>query len=173
MLFPVAPGQPRDMEDTLRSLGAVLDAVHARHVLVREAPWGLMLRAQVAGSLQDRLDDRWRSIDRDMSAEDLARYRREAVARRGSGHVAGTHERSLRVIGRHIDEGALEAVTLIQHRTEAGWLLWHGTSPVDGPSLLVLEDERLMVRDAREAEARATRQRAEAIAMEVAHARGR
>lgn len=173
MLFPVAPGRPRDMEDTLRSLGAVLDAVHARHVLVREAPWGLMLRAQVAGSLQDRLEGRWRSIDREMSAEDLARYRREAVARRGSGHVAGTHERSLRVIGRHIDEAALEAVTLIQHRTEAGWLLWHGTNPVDGPNLLVLEDDRLMVRDAREAEARSTRQRAEAIAMEVGHARGR
>jgi hypothetical protein len=173
MLFPVAPGQPRDMEDTLRSLGAVLDSVHARHVLVREAPWGLMLRAQVAASLQDRLEDRWRSIDRDMSAGDLARYRREAVARRGSGHVAGAHERSLRMIGRHIDEGGLQAVTLIQHRTGAGWLLWHGTSAVDGPSLVVLEDDRLMVHDAREAEARAARQRAEAIAMEVAHSRGR
>lgn len=173
MLFPVAPGQPRDMEDTLRSLGAVLDAVHARHVLVREAPWGLMLRAQVAGSLEDRLDDRWRSIDREMTAEDLERYRREAVARRGTGHVAGTHERALRMIGRHIDDERLEAVTLIQHRTGAGWLLWHGTDLVDGPTLMVLEDDRLMIRDAKEAEARAARQRAEAIAMEVARARGR
>ncbi len=173
MLYRSRPGRPRDMEDTLRSLGAVLDAVHARSVLIREAPWGLMLRAQVAVTPQDQLAGRWRSIDREMTADDLARYQREAVARRGTGHVAGPHERTLRMIGRHIDEEGREGVTLIQHPSEAGWLLWHGSSAVDGPSLLVLEHDELLVRDTREAEARLARQRADAIAMEVAHARGR
>jgi hypothetical protein len=131
-----------------------------------------MLRAQVSVTPQDQLAGRFRSLDRELTAGDVARYQREAVARRGTGHLAGPHERTLRMIGRHIDEAGLEGVMLIQHPTDAGWLLWHGTSP-DGPDLLVLEHDELLVRDRQEAEARLARQRADAIGMEVAHSRGR
>ena len=173
MLFSFTPGRSRDMEDSLRSLGAILDALRASSVLIRESPRVLILRAQVAVPVGDRVEGGWRSIDRMMSADDLLRYRQEAIARRGTGHLAGRYERSLRMIGRHIDEGGLEMVTLIQHRTATSWVLWHGTSLADGPTLLVLEDDQLLVGDSREADSRVARQRAEAIAMEVAHSRGR
>jgi hypothetical protein len=160
------------MEDVLRSLGAVLDTIRARAVLIREAPWGLILRAQVT-PLHGRPEARWNPIEREMTADDLARYQREAVARRGSGHVAGPHERSLRMIGRHIDEQRTIGITLIQHPAEGSWLLWHGTSTIDGPTLLVLEEGELMVRDARERGMRVARERAEVIAVEVGHVHGR
>ncbi|MFN8519363.1 MAG: hypothetical protein U0667_08230 [Chloroflexota bacterium] len=161
------------MEDALRSLGAVLDSVRASAVLIREAPWGLVLRARVAVALHDRPEGRWSPIEREMTAADVARYRQEAVARRGSGHVAGPHERSLRMVGRRIDDEHLAAVTLIQHPAEGSWLLWHGANPIDGPTLLVLEDDQLLVRDARERDRRVARERRDAVAIETGHILGR
>jgi hypothetical protein len=172
MLLPVDPARPRDMEDVLRSLGAVLDTIRARAVLIREAHWGLILRAQVT-PVQGRPDARWSPIEREMTVQDLERYQREAVARRGSGHVAGPHERSLRMIGRYIDEEHTVGITLIQHPAEGSWLLWHGTSAIDGPTLLVLEEGELSVRDARARSMRVARERADAIAVEVGHVHGR
>jgi hypothetical protein len=60
------------------------------------------------------------------------------------------------VIGRQIDEQGLVDVTIIQYRTEGSWLLWHGDSS-DGPSLVILDDDKLFIRDAREAAARQAR----------------
>jgi hypothetical protein len=45
MLLPTEPGRLRDAEDALRSIGAVLDTIHARSVLIRQSDAGLMLRA--------------------------------------------------------------------------------------------------------------------------------
>lgn len=172
MLLPIDTQRPRDMEDVLRSLGAVLDTIHARAVLIREAPWGLLLRAQMT-PLRGRPDGRWSPIEREMTADDILRYQQEAVARRGTGHVAGPHERSLRMIGRHIDAHGIVEMTLIQHHAEGSWLLWHGTSAIDGPTLLVLEEDELLVEDARARSMRIARERAEAIAIEVGHAHRR
>jgi hypothetical protein len=151
------PPRPRDTEDVLRSLGAVLDSVRARSVLLRESDDGFILHASIAVTLRDRLDGRWTSLERPVPFEELRRYQREALARRGSGHVAGPHERSLRMIGRHIDEQLLRQVALFQHQTEGCWLLWHGSGEA-GPALLTLDDDRLLIEDARQASARQARQ---------------
>jgi hypothetical protein len=162
MHLPLDP-DASSAEDLLRSLGAVLDTIRARSILIRETGDGLMLRACVTASLRDRLDERWVPIERHLSPDDLARYRAEAIARRGSEHQAGPHERSLRMIGRHIDEQALVGVTLIQSQVEGAWMLWHGADPEAGPSLLVLEDDRLRVQDARQAAARVERERSASV----------
>lgn len=172
MLLHTDPAAPRDMEDALRSLGAVLDIVRARSVLIREARWGLVLRAQVAAP-GGRAEGRWGPIEREMTADDMERHRQEARARRGTGHVAGPHERSLRMVGRLIDDRDLSGVTLIQHPSETGWLLWHGLDPVDGPHLLLLEEGQLLTRDVQERDARLARERVSAIAMETGRIHGR
>lgn len=151
------PDRRRDTEDALRSLGSVLDAVGARSILIRESDGGLLVRARVAASPED-LDGRWTSLERRLTADDLERYRREAVARRESGHVAGPHERVLRMIGRRIDDDGLTEVTLIQHWTEGSWLLWHGAGTSAGPALVVLEDDRLLIEDAHQAATRRARE---------------
>ncbi|MBX3032049.1 MAG: hypothetical protein KF809_18035 [Chloroflexi bacterium] len=147
----IRPGRRHTTEDSLRSLGAVLDAVRARGVIIRELRSGLLVRAQVAATLQDRLDGVWRPIDRLVSRGEMARYRREALARRGTGHVAGPHERSLRMIGRHIEERGLVGMTIIQHGTEGSWLLWSAGPDEASATLAVLDDHELHFRDAAEA----------------------
>jgi hypothetical protein len=112
----------------------------------------------VTTTLRDRLDDRWTDIERVMSPDDMQRYRAEAIARRGTGHIAGPHERSLRMIGRHIDEHRLEAVTLIQDRSEGSWLMWHGTDAAEGPRLAILDGDVLLLEDARAAAERQARE---------------
>jgi hypothetical protein len=155
-----SPQGPRASEDVLRSLGAVLDSVHARSVLLRESDDGFVLHAQVAATLQDRLEGHWTPFERRLTVDELARYQREAIARRGTGHVAGPHERGLRMIGRHIDQHGLRDIALYQHQTEGRWLLWHGGDPADGPALITLDDDRLLIEDTKLAVARAARQKA-------------
>lgn len=144
-------GRRQTSEDPLRSLGAVLDAVHARGIIISELRDGLLVRAQVAATLRDRLDGAWRPVERFIPQDEMARYRREALARRGTGHVAGPHERSLRMIGRHIEERGLVGMTIIQHGTEGSWLLWSAGPDEASATLAVLDDHELYFRDALEA----------------------
>lgn len=154
MRIPSDPSRPVTGEDSLRSLGAVLDAVRARGVLIREMPDGLLLRAQVAVTLRDRLDGVWTPLERHVSQDEVIRYRQEALARRGTGHVAGPHERSLRMIGRYVDDQGLVGTTLIQHATEGSWLLWSDGDDEASARLAILEDDQLRIEDAAEAATR-------------------
>ena len=71
------------------------------------------------------------------------------MARRGTGYRAGPIERSLRVIGSEVDARHLTRLTLIQHHTDDGWLVWH-----DGPQgrqshLLAMSNSELWTLDAK------------------------
>jgi hypothetical protein len=146
------------MQDVLRSVGALLDLVSARGVVVRQDGDRLVIGAQVAATLADRLEGRWSPLGRVLTPRHIARLRAEAVARRGSGHVAGPHERSLRMIGRHVDERSLSDITLIEQESESRWLLWHRDDVHERPVLILLEDDELRLADASATEARLARE---------------
>lgn len=115
----------RDLEDVLRSVGALLDGHLARAILIKEVEHGLLLRARVAATLDQRLDGTLMPLERVFGDHDLLEQQLAAVARRGTGHLAGPIERALRTIGRMIDERELAGFLLIQHETDGAWLLWH------------------------------------------------
>ena len=119
------------MQETLRSLGAVLDAHRARSVCILEVPEGLLVRTAVVETLADRILAAWQPLERLYPDSALFEQQVAAVARRGTGHQAGPIERSLRLIGREVDERSLTRLTIIQHHADAGWIVWfdgpHGT----------------------------------------------
>ena len=154
MKIRFGPDERGHMQDTLRSVGAMLDLVAARAVLIRESDDGLVIRARVSPTLTDRIEGRTCPIERSLSGQDIARLRAEAVARRGTGHLAGPQERSLRMIGRHVDERHLRGVTLIQDETERGWLLWHERMEDARPALFLLVDDELRIADAKASDVR-------------------
>jgi hypothetical protein len=49
---------------------------------------------------------------------------------------AGRHERSLRAIGRRIDDDDLDGFTLMEDGLERAWLLWHRRMPTARPEVL-------------------------------------
>ncbi len=116
------------MQETLRSLGAVLDEHRARSVCILEVPEGLLVRAAVAETIEDRLIGAYQPLERLYPDSALFEQQVAAVARRGTGHRAGPIERNLRLIGRQVDERNLTRLTVIQHHQDAGWIVWY-----DGP----------------------------------------
>lgn len=162
MRIPIGRGRPRGMQDVLRSVGAMLDLVGARLIIIREDRDTIAVRAHVAPTLNDRIEGRWSPLERALSREDLATLRAQAVARRGTGHVAGPRERSLRMVGRHIDERSLRDVHLIEYGDEDGWLLWHHDTPHQRPALILLEGRAMRVAAATAAQERAAREALEA-----------
>jgi hypothetical protein len=66
------------------------------------------------------------------------------------------------MIGRHIDERHLRGITLIQHVSDASWLVWHEDATDARPACLVLVEDELRLADARAVEARRPRRRAAA-----------
>ena len=116
------------MQETLRSLGAVLDGHRARSVCILEVPEGLLVRAAVSETIDDRLVGVYQPLERLYPDSALFEQQVAAVARRGTGHQAGPIERNLRLIGRQVDERALTRLTVIQHHKDAGWIVWY-----DGP----------------------------------------
>ena len=147
MYAPIGPEQP-DMEDILRSLGAVLDTQMARAVRISQRVDGLAVRAMAVADIAQRLDGAWSQLEQLITHVDLTRTHMAAAARDRAGHVAGTHERSLRVLGRVIDRRDLRDVTLIQHPSEVAWLLWHRPSQRAGLTLITLTHDELMAADA-------------------------
>jgi hypothetical protein len=118
----VSPGG-QGREDVLRSLGAVFDAHEARGVLVMELVDGFLLRARVPAPPDGPFGVASMDLERVFRAEDIAREQEAALARRGSGHVAGPIERALRTIGRYADEYRLVDVSAWQRGDV--WLLRH------------------------------------------------
>ncbi len=108
-------GSPRqDYEEVLRSIGAFVDQRGLQEILLAEAPDGFIVQgivgeAQMASTWQDPsmtiTKETYTFLD-----EDIARFLEDAQARRRSGPandgtpMAGPYERTLRVIGRYIDD---------------------------------------------------------------------
>jgi hypothetical protein len=143
----------QDLEDILRSLGALLDERQARGVVIIHVEGGLMVRARVTPTLEQRLLGDSISMERAFGRQDILEAQIAGVARRGTGHVAGPIERALRVIGRAADAQGLVGLTLIQHHTDDGWLVWHRTA--DGRQQLKTFDSAELERG--DAELRAAR----------------
>ncbi len=135
-------------EDSLRSLGAFLDTHHARSVYIREVPTGLIVRARVVQDVTHRLDGDWKSLERTFSADDIEAERAAARGRRGSGHVAGPIERALRLIGHQAHDRRVAGLTIIQHHTDDGWLVWHDDHAPGRADLFSLTAAEIMTLDA-------------------------
>jgi hypothetical protein len=109
-------GSPRqDYEEVLRSIGAYLDGRGMREILLTEAPDGFIVQGLAVA--EEQAQAAWSDTVGHQSKEtltfldeDIARFMDEALARRRSGapqpdfRNAGYYERSLRVIGRYIDQ---------------------------------------------------------------------
>jgi hypothetical protein len=108
-------GSPRqDYEEVLRSIGAYLDGRGMHEILLAEAPDGFIVQGLVAVEVQTAA---WSEAAGRQSKEtltfldeDIARFMEEAIARRRAGGpqpdftAAGYYERSLRVLGRYVDQ---------------------------------------------------------------------
>ncbi len=133
-------GSPRqDFEEVLRSMGAHLDQIGMRDVLVLETPDGFIVQGLVhSGATSSSWSDAIGVVSKETLTfldEDIARFMEESIARRGEGPKAarfevGQYEASFRIIGRFIDgdrpkdisffeqEGAF--VLRLHHATQAG-----------------------------------------------------
>jgi hypothetical protein len=134
-----------DLQDVLRSLGALLDARLAEDVRITEVADGLHVRAHLVAGVADRIAGRWTSSERRFTKLDLRRLQTDARRQRGDHHVAGRHERCLRMVGRAIDDRGLHDITLIQHPA-GGWLLWHTDARSARFVLTFLAEEELLAR---------------------------
>ena len=112
-------------EDLLRSLGAVLDELDARAVIVRDVPDGLLVRAQMPSQRLPLRAGVLEPLERLYPSPALLDAQIRAVMRRGSGHLAGPIERSLRVVGRRIDGDHLQEARAIQGVVDGEWSVWH------------------------------------------------
>jgi hypothetical protein len=108
-------GSPRqDYEEVLRAIGAFVDQRGLHEVLLAEAPDGFIVqgiigRADETGAWSDPsmtiTKETYTFLD-----EDIARFLEDSQARRRSGEqndgspMAGPYERTMRVIGRYIDD---------------------------------------------------------------------
>ncbi|MBX3030101.1 MAG: hypothetical protein KF809_08060 [Chloroflexi bacterium] len=141
------------MQDTLRSLGAALDARLARDVTIRQTADGFHVRAQVAADLVDRIEGRWTTMEQVLGRSDMlrmgqgARILDGARDRRGIAPTPGAHEWSLDIVGRLVDRHRLTDVTLVEHRGHGGWLLWHHDPVRDRPTVRILGDAELRAED--------------------------
>ena len=108
-------GSPRqDYEEVLRSIGAFVDQRGLHEILLAEAPDGFI----VQGIIMERQDtSSWQDPSMTVTKEtytfldeDIARFLEDSQARRRAGAandgspVAGPYERTMRVIGRYIDD---------------------------------------------------------------------
>jgi hypothetical protein len=108
-------GSPRqDYEEVLRSIGAFLDQRGMREILFVEAPDGFILQGlaaqQEAGSAWSEQVGQVQKETLTFLDDDIGRFMDEALARRKAGAAqpdwakAGFYEKSLRVLGRYIDQ---------------------------------------------------------------------
>ncbi len=105
-------GSPRqDFEEVFRSIGAFLDGQHMKDILLVEVPDGFVVQGLVmAGASAGSWSDAMGSMVKETFTfldDDIAKFMEECVGRRGTGSIAAMkpgYERSLRVIGRWVDE---------------------------------------------------------------------
>ena len=108
-------GSPRqDYEEVLRSIGAFIDQRGMREIMLVEAPDGFIIQGIVGAALEvSAWSDPGARVEKETYTfldDDIARFMEEALARRRNGTAApdlthaGPYERSLRVLGRYIDQ---------------------------------------------------------------------
>jgi hypothetical protein len=108
-------GSPRqDYEEVLRSIGAFIDQRGMREILLVEAPDGFIIQGLVGSAVEvSAWSDPAARVEKETYTfldDDIARFMEEALARRRSSTAepdltsAGAYERSLRVLGRYIDQ---------------------------------------------------------------------
>lgn len=142
-----------DMQDVLRSLGALLDTRLAHDVRITEVVDGLHVRARLVAGVADRIAGRWTSSERRFTKLEVRQLQADARRRRGQDHLPGRHERCLRMVGRLIDERSLHDLTLIQH-PEGGWMVWHTESRSARFVLTFLGEDELLAWSDRVADVR-------------------
>jgi hypothetical protein len=102
-------GSPRqDFEEVFRSIGAHLDAVGMRDVLLLEVDDGFVVQGMVVegvGTWTDAVGS-MRKETLTLRDDEISTFMDESLARRGSGHgqTHDTYQSALRVIGRYLDE---------------------------------------------------------------------
>ena len=108
-------GSPRqDYEEVLRSIGAFIDQRGLSEILLAEAPDGFILQGVVVTNLEaSAWSDPSATITKETYTfldEDIARFLEDSTARRrppGANDgtpMAGKYERTLRVLGRYVDD---------------------------------------------------------------------
>lgn len=107
-------GSPRqDYEEVLRSIGAFVDQRGLTEILLAEAPDGFIVQGIVGHTQESAWSDPTMTISKETYTfldEDIARFLEDSQARRRNGPhndgspMAGPYERTLRVIGRYIDD---------------------------------------------------------------------
>jgi len=104
-------GSPRqDFEEVFRSIGAHLDEMGMREVLLVEVADGFLVQGLViegaTGSWSDAIGQ-VRKETLTLRDDDLSEFMDQGVARRGEGrtHQPDNYQSALRVIGRYLDEG--------------------------------------------------------------------
>jgi hypothetical protein len=108
-------GSPRqDYEEVLRSIGAFVDQRGLSEVLLAEAPDGFILQGVIGHTQESSAwSDPSMTITKETYTfldEDIARFLEDSQARRRAGPqndgspMAGPYERTMRVIGRYIDD---------------------------------------------------------------------
>jgi hypothetical protein len=108
-------GSPRqDYEEVLRSIGAFVDQRGLHEILLAEAPDGFIVQG-IVGTKQESSawSDPSMTITKETYTfldEDIARFLEDSQARRRNGPtndgspMAGPYERTMRVMGRYIDD---------------------------------------------------------------------
>jgi len=108
-------GSPRqDYEEVLRSIGAFVDQRGLQEILLAEAPDGFIIQG-IVGETRDT--SKWADPSMTITKEtytfldeDIAKFLEDSQARRRSGAaadgspMAGPYERTMRVIGRYVDD---------------------------------------------------------------------
>jgi hypothetical protein len=108
-------GSPRqDYEEVLRSIGAFVDQRGLHEILLAEAPDGFIVQGIVSQKTETSAwSDPAVTITKETYTfldEDIARFLEDSQARRRSGPandgspIAGGYERTMRVIGRYVDD---------------------------------------------------------------------
>ena len=108
-------GSPRqDYEEVLRSIGAFVDQRGLNEILLAEAPDGFILQGVISeAAASSAWADPSMTITKETYTfldEDIAKFLEDSHARRRPGPggeaepMAGTYERTLRVIGRYVDD---------------------------------------------------------------------
>jgi hypothetical protein len=104
-------GSPRqDFEEVFRSIGAHLDEIGMREILLLEIEDGFIVQGLsiegASGTWSDAIGQ-VRKVTMTLRDEELSEYMDQAVARRGEGRAGepDNYQSALRVIGRYLDEG--------------------------------------------------------------------
>ncbi len=102
-------GSPRqDFEEVFRSIGAHLDSIGMREILLLETPEGFIVQGLVIEGAGTWSEAMAKVVKQTLLLRDdeLSAFMDEAVARRGegSGVIPDNYQSALRVIGRYLDD---------------------------------------------------------------------